>query len=66
MPIKKGEEIFYNYDYSMMVAPPWYRDLYKIFAKENPSKADEKTLKEIEYYENLYANNYIPGWYELK
>ena len=37
VPIKKGEEIFVNYDPKMKSAQKWYHDLYKKFAKENPS-----------------------------
>ena len=45
--IKKDEEIFSNYGYEMKLAPKWYHDQYKKFAKENPSKRDEKILKEM-------------------
>ena len=62
VPIKKDEEIFHNYDYPMKFAPTWYRNLYKKLAKENPSKVDEKVLREIQTLELIYARFHIPGW----
>ena len=55
VPIKQGEEIFVNYGFPMKDAPKWYRDMYKKFAKENPTKKDNEILKEIRFLEHMKA-----------
>ena len=40
-PIKKDQEFFAHYGYTMDFAPKWYRESYKQFVKDNPTKADE-------------------------
>ena len=47
-PIKKDQEFFAPYGYTMDFAPKWYRELYKQFVKDNPTKADEGQIKIIE------------------
>ena len=47
-PIKKDQEFFAPYRYAMDSAPKWYRQLYKQFVKDNPTKADEGQIKIIE------------------
>ena len=50
----------------MSFAPKWYRELYKEFAKENPTKVDNGQMKIIEEIENHYATKGpIPGWEKL-
>ena len=63
VPIMKNEEFFVSYNYQMdvhknteFVTPKWYRELYKKFASENPSQADEKDLKNIDEIDNDVAN----------
>ena len=63
VPIIKDEEFFVSYNYPMdvhkhseFVTPKWYRELYKKFASENPSQADEKDLKNIDEIDNDVAN----------
>ena len=41
-PIKKGEEIFFDYNYPLKLAPKWYRDHYLKFQKEKLSKGNDK------------------------
>ena len=41
-------------------APKWYREVYKQFAKDNPTKADEGTLKTIEKIEDDLSKGDIP------
>ena len=45
-PIKKDEEFFASYGYSMTKSPKWYRDLYRQFAKANPDVI--RTIDEFE------------------
>jgi len=45
-PIKKDEELFASYGYSMTKSPKWYRDLYRQFAKANPDVI--RTIDEFE------------------
>ena len=46
----------------MVTGPKWYRQLYKQFSKDNPSKANEGTLKMIEEYERQLAEGDIKTW----
>ena len=57
--IKKGEEYFASYGYSMISAPKWYRELYKKFAEENPDSFDPKKLEEIELLEKAIAEGRV-------
>ena len=62
VPIKKNQEFFASYGHNMVTGPKWYRQLYKQFSKENPSKANEGTLKMIEEYERQLAEGDIKTW----
>ena len=47
----------------MSVAPKWYRELYKEFIKENPTKADENQVKIMEEIDLILATKGpIPAW----
>ena len=59
-PIKKDQEFFAPYGYTMDSAPKWYRELYKQFVKDNPTKADKGQIKIIEYIDEKLAKGDIP------
>ena len=61
-PIQKDQEFFAPYGYSMDFAPKWYRELYKQFAKDNPTKADKVQIQSIEYIDEMLAKGDIPLW----
>ena len=61
-PIKKDQEFFAPYGYTMDFAPKWYRELYKQFVKDNPTKADTGQIKIIEYIDEKLAKGDIPMW----
>ena len=61
-PIKKDQEFFSHYGYTMDSAPKWYRQLYKQFVKDNPTKADEGQIKIIEYIDKSLAKSDIQMW----
>ena len=63
-PIQKDQEFFAHYGYSMDFAPKWYRELYKQFAKDNPTKADKGQIQSIEYIDEKLAEGDIPLWGE--
>ena len=63
-PIKKDQEFFAPYGYAMDYAPKWYRELYKQFVKDNPTKANEGQIKVIEYIDKKLAKGDIPMWGE--
>ena len=44
----------------MDFAPKWYRELYKQFAKDNPTKADKGQIQRIEYIDEKLAKGDIP------
>ena len=46
----------------MDFAPKWYRELYKQFVKDNPTKADQGQIKIIEYIDEKLAKSDIPMW----
>ena len=47
----------------MRTAPKWYRDLYKKFIEENPTKNDESQMKTINDIDNIVATKGpIPSW----
>ena len=54
-PIQKDQEFLAPYGYSMDYAPKWYRELYKQFAKDNPTKADKGQIQTIEYIDEMMA-----------
>ena len=61
-PIQKDQEFFAHYGYNMDFAPKWYRELYKQFAKDNPTKADKGQIQIIEYIDEKLAKLDIPLW----
>ena len=61
-PIQKDQEFFAPYGYSMDFAPKWYRELYKQFAKDNPTKADKWHIQSIEYIDEMLAKGDFPLW----
>ena len=61
-PIKKDQEFFAPYGYTMDFAPKWYRELYKQYAKDNPTKADKGQIQIIEYIDEMLAKGDIPTW----
>ena len=61
-PIKKDQEFFAPYGYNMDFAPKWYRELYKQFAKDNPTKVDKGQIQIIEYIDEKLAKLDIPLW----
>ena len=58
--MKKDEELFVHYGYPQRFAPKWYRELYKEFAKQNPEKANKKSLKVIKEIDDALAKHPIP------
>merc|ERR1712008_521608 len=62
--IKKDQEFLAPYGYTMDYAPKWYRELYKQFVKDNPTKADEGQIKIIEYIDEKLAKVDVPMWGE--
>ena len=47
----------------MSFAPKWYRELYKEFAKENPTKIDDNQMKLIKEIDNhLATKGPIASW----
>ena len=63
-PIQKDQEFFAPYGYNMDFAPKWYRELYKQFAKDNPTKVDKRQMQIIEYIDEKLAKLDIPLWGE--
>ena len=63
-PIKKDQEFFAPYGYTMDFAPKWYRELYKQFVKDNPTKTNEVQIKVIKYIDEKLAKGDIPMWGE--
>ena len=63
-PIQKDQEFFAPYGYTMDFAPKWYRELYKQFAKDNPTKADKGQIEIIEFIDKQLAKGDIPMWGE--
>ena len=61
-PIQKDQEFFAPYGYKMDFAPKWYRELYKQFAKDNPTKVDKRQMQIIEYIDKKLAKLDIPLW----
>ena len=61
-PIQKDQEFFAPYGYNMDFAPKWYRELYKQFAKDNPTKVDKRQMQIIEYIDEKLAKLDIPLW----
>ena len=61
-PIQKDQEFFAHYAYTMDFAPKWYRELYKQFAKDNPTKVDKGQMQIIEYIDEKLAKGDIPLW----
>ena len=61
-PIKKDQEFFAPYGYTMDFSPKWYRELYKQFAKDNPTKVDKRQMQIIEYIDKKLAKLDIPLW----
>ena len=64
VPIKKDEEYFVNYGYPLQGnTPTWYRDVFKQFAKENPTDRNLEYLQKIEEIEKAieeYDKNGTP------
>jgi hypothetical protein len=65
-PIKKDQEFFTLYGYTMNFAPKWYRELYKQFVKDNPTKGDEGQIKIIDYIDKMLAKGDITVWGKFK
>ena len=63
-PIKKDQEFFAPYGYTMDFAPKWYRELYKQFVKDNPTKANEGRMKMIDDIDKMLEKGDIPIWSE--
>ena len=62
VPILKDQEFFANYGYTMDFAPKWYRELYKQFVKDNPTKANEGWIKMIDNIDKMLEKGDIPMW----
>ena len=61
-PIKKDQEFLAPYGFTMDFAPKWYRELYKKFVKDNPTKVDKGQMQIIEYIDEKLAKLDIPLW----
>ncbi len=56
--IKKDQEYFASYGYSVVNGPKWYRDLFREYALENPDKVKKTTLDELEEFELKLKQNH--------
>ena len=45
--IFKDQELFAHYGYSFKSSPRWYRNLFRQYAKENPTEGNLKKLDEL-------------------
>ena len=48
----------------MDFAPKWYRESYKQFVKDNPTKANEGRMKMIDDIDKMLEKGDIPTWSE--
>ena len=51
-PIKKDEECFVHYGYTLIKAPKWYQDLHEKFVKTQPTNNSEKPFRIFQSFRN--------------
>jgi hypothetical protein len=56
LPIKKGEELYVNYNYRLTWAPAWYKEAYAAYqeAKELKEGSQQASRWNTKSFQNIY------------